>query len=270
MRWLARQIRRYGQAFELRGFLLSEYWRNTTTQAVYPKGLAWLIWRHPGTYEDQIQLSRFLKSDARLLLIDVGANTGAWAGALMEFFPSMSIIAFEPDPRARNVYAERFRTKADCTVHPVAVSSHDGTAQLQMAENTIYTSLETYAATQHERGIKVAETREVQTRTLDSYDIDTSRFDRVFLKIDVQGHEIDVLTGAGATLRKADVVLLELSFAPEYEGKEPSFAPACGILHEAGLYPVVFQNYERTLSPYAWERDVIFVKRELLNGIWGW
>jgi hypothetical protein len=139
-----------------------------------------------------------------------------------------------------------------------------------MAENTIYTSLETYADTQQGRGIRVADQRTVETRTLDSYDIDADGFDHVFLKIDVQGHEIDVLTGASATLGKADVVLLELSFAPEYQGKEPSFATACGIMHTAGLYPIVFQNYERTLSPYAWERDVLFVKQRLLNGIWGW
>ena len=270
MRWLARRIRRYGQALELRGYLLSEYWRSAAMQVGYPQGLAWRIWRHPGSYEDQIQLSRFLKSGARNLLIDVGANTGAWAAALLEFFPNTAIIAFEPDPRARSIYLDRFKNKADCTVNPVAVSSRSGTAELQMAENTIYTSLETYAATQDGRGIKVAQTCAVETRTLDSYDIGTQGYDRVFLKIDVQGHEIDVLRGAAATLQKADVVLLELSFAPEYEGKEPSFAQACQLMHEAGLYPIVFQNYERTLSPYAWERDVIFVKRGLLDGIWGW
>lgn len=263
-------MRRYGQALELRGFLLSEYWRNPASQLGYPKRLAWQIWRHPGRYEDQIQLSRFLRSDSKILLIDVGANTGAWAAALLEFFPRTSIVAFEPDPRAGAAYRDRFKTKPDCSIHPVAVSSHNGAAELQMAENTIYTSLETYADTQHGRGIKVAETRTVETRTLDSYDIDGHGFDRVFLKIDVQGHEIDVLSGASATLGKADVALLELSFAPEYSGKEPSFATACAIMHSAGLYPIVFQNYERTLSPYAWERDVIFVKQGLLDAIWGW
>ena len=66
----------------------------------------------------------------------------------------------------------------------------------------------------------------------------------------------------------ADAVLLECTFADEYEGKEPSFSPCCSLLRECGLYPIVFQDYGRALSNYAFERDVLFVKRELLGKIY--
>jgi hypothetical protein len=40
------------------------------------------------------------------------------------------------------------------------------------------------------------------------------------------------------------------------------------LLSECGLYPIVFQDYGRVVSNYAFERDVLFVKRELLSKIW--
>ncbi len=41
---------------------------------------------------------------------------------------------------------------------------------------------------------------------------------RVWLKLDVQGHEARVLRGAAATLARVDAVELELPVSPQYEG----------------------------------------------------
>ena len=92
----------------------------------------------------------------------------------------------------------------------------------------------------------------------------------VRLKVDVQGHEVEVLKGATKSLDHIDVVLLECSFAEEYKNTLPSFAHASSLLLDHGLYPVIFRDYWRRLSPYAWERDVIFVKRRLIDALWGW
>jgi len=70
------------------------------------------------------------------------------------------------------------------------------------------------------------------------------------------------------TLSGADAVLLECSFADEYKGIEPSFAPACALLRKCGLYPIVFQDFGRLTSNYAFERDVLFVRRNLLARVW--
>jgi len=66
------------------------------------------------------------------------------------------------------------------------------------------------------------------------------------------------------------LALCELSFTTEYQDLDPSFSLATKLFHDSGLFPIIFQDYGRTLSPYSWERDVIFVKKELLNNIWGW
>lgn len=260
----------YGHAFEIRGLLLSEYCRLRRREPAIPAGLAWRIWREPSHMEDLLNLARFIGPREKILLLDLGGNVGNWAAEFLTFFPRTDIIAFEPDPRAHAGYASRFHGRPNVSLHQVAVSSAPGKATFHMADNTVYSSLEAYSETQADRGITIGKDCTVALEPLDSFDIDTSGYDATVLKIDVQGHEIEALLGATKTLQSVDVLIGELSFASQYEGAEPSFARTCNLLHAAGLYPAIFQDYGRQLGPHAFERDVVFARRNRLDRLYGW
>jgi FkbM family methyltransferase len=87
------------------------------------------------------------------------------------------------------------------------------------------------------------------------------------LKIDTQGHEVDVIQGGLKTIHRAAALVLECSFAPEYQSLEPSFFEASRLLAEINFYPIIFQRYGKKLSYYPFERDVIFVRKDLLRRI---
>ena len=87
------------------------------------------------------------------------------------------------------------------------------------------------------------------------------------LKIDVQGLEVEVLKGATNSLKLFDLIIIECSFAKEYLHSEPSFADIVELLKKDDLYPIIFQGYGKLISSYAIERDVIFVKKHLLDKI---
>ena len=87
------------------------------------------------------------------------------------------------------------------------------------------------------------------------------------LKIDVQGLEVEVLKGATNSLKLFDLIIIECSFIKEYLHSEPSFSDIVELLKKHDLYPVIFQNYGKLISSYAIERDVIFVKKHLLDKI---
>lgn len=220
--------------------------------------------------EDLLNLARFISPKEKLLLIDIGGNVGNWAADFVGFFPLTDVFAFEPDPRAHAKYAARFQGRPGVSLHQAALSSAKGQATFHMAENTVYSSLEAYSDTQAGRGIAMGNDCTVPLETLDSIAIETSGYDATVLKIDVQGHEVEALLGAGTTLQKVDVVIGELSFASEYAGTEPSFARVCELLHAAGLHPAIFQCYGRQLGPHAFERDVVFVRRNRLDRLYGW
>jgi FkbM family methyltransferase len=267
---LARMAQHYGHAFEIRGALPSEYFRLRRRGPSISGGLGWRIWREPSHMEDLLNLARFVSPGEKILLLDLGGNVGNWAAEFTQLFPNTDTVAFEPDPRAHARYTARFQGRPNVVVHQVAVSSAPGQATFHMAEDTVYSSLEAYSETQAERKIAMGTDCTVALATLDSFAIDTSGHDVTVLKIDVQGHEVEALLGAAETLKKVDVLIGELSFASQYDGEEPSFTRVCGLLHAAGLYPAIFQDYGRQLGPYAFERDVVFVRRNRLDRLYGW
>ena len=89
----------------------------------------------------------------------------------------------------------------------------------------------------------------------------------VIVKIDVQGHEVPVVEGSRDWFRDVDAVLCEVSFCEEYDGLAPSFVRVAAALACQDLYPIGFQSYGQTASNYAFERDVLFVKKSRLDRI---
>ena len=270
LKTLLRLLYRISVSLQIRSFLLSEYLRSQEVNRNFRKGFFLKILLKPQEYEDPVNLLRFLGTDEKILLIDVGANTGKWAEKIINFFKNTHIIAFEPDERSAKDYKSLFFEKEKYQLHQCALSNVKGTAEISLTEDALFSTLETYSENIESKQTNTIKKQLVNINKLDNFKINKSKFDKIFLKIDVQGHEVEVLEGAENTSKICDVVLLELSFFEEFEGKDPSFSKAVDYLQLAGLYPIHFQSYGTNLSPYAWERDVIFVKKYLLKEIWEW
>ena len=269
LKWLARRLHHYGHALEIRGLLVSEYLRARGSGRLIPAGNLLGILRYPSVHEDPLNIARFVPATGPILLVDVGGNTGEWAALFRGYFPDTTITAFEPDSRAREAYEQRFSGDLRCRMVPAAVSDHSGEAEFVFAADTLYSTLERYESPTAQ-GQATKGRGMVAVVTLDSQSIDTNGYAFSLLKIDVQGHELAVLRGAAELLTKIDAAIVELSFVNQYIGKLPSNVHVTRVLGEAGLYPVLFQHYSYIGSPYAVERDVLFVREALLHNLWGW
>ena len=134
--------------------------------------------------------------------IDVGANEGLYSYLLAKLFDRVE--AFEP-----NETASADLRDYDCSkirLHQVALSRSEGERALHvpiMAHGVInvgYGSLERETLPPSES----VTTQIVRTRTLDSYG-----FEKVaFIKIDVEGHELQVLEGAAETIARCRPIML--------------------------------------------------------------
>jgi len=145
------------------------------------------------------------------IVIDVGANEGQWTRNLRRRGFSGRVVCFEPLSDAFEVLTEREK-------HRVALGSQDEYGVvLHVAGNSQSSSLLAMA----DRHVAAAPTSAyvateiVPLRRLDSFDF----AGRVFLKIDAQGAEHEILEGAAETLRACVGVELELSFVELYEGQ---------------------------------------------------
>jgi FkbM family methyltransferase len=163
-----------------------------------------LLWRYRvrkwGVQSEERELALLPRlCHASKVSVDVGASLGTYTMHLLCY--SKACIAFEVRPRQ----AEALRTLFDgspVSVEAVGLSSRDGEAELRITVDDLGRStLHTANALD---AVGAIETIRVPIRTLDSY-----RLTNVgFMKIDVEGHELDVLRGAEETLRRSRPNLL--------------------------------------------------------------
>lgn len=129
--------------------------------------------------------------------LDVGAYDGLYA---IEFVRAGArrVAVFEPHPYGAKRLAEAHLRRAE--IHAVALSDKDGTAQLVVPSGT-YGRAESKIAS--DSSTPSDEIHTVPIRRLDSYGF----HDVSMLKIDVEGHELEVLRGARETIRESKPVL---------------------------------------------------------------
>ncbi len=225
------------------------------------------ILQAPTRYDDFVQMLCFLDNCKDTLLVDVGANVGSFTSDFRTFFPHGVSWLFEPNPELHNRIEKQFSSNPNFEVRPFGISAENSTLQLRVPKGKAglgtfhgYTksSLEHY-------GEVIYSTHSVDVRPLDEFQFAPS--ENAVLKIDTQGHEVEVLLGASTVLDRVDLVLLECSFAQVHEGRKETFGECTSILAKHDLVPVVFQRFGQKVSTYAFERDVLFARRALTRNI---
>lgn len=266
---MARRINHFAHAIELRSELLSELSRASQKGVAFPRKTGLSVWRHPSAVEPFIRLLRFLNPNEEILLIDVGANDGYWAEKFLNFFPNTHAYCFEPVSTTFDKLARRFANRAKVSVFNVAVSDATGFGTIQVASTSTMSTLHAYEGVRADSSTQILRQERVTTAPLDQFSFSAEPGVR-FLKVDVQGHELEVLRGATNVLEACDLVQLELSITSEYADKAPAFPHAVEILLKHGFYPVVFEEFGRLNGPYAMERDILFVRRHAIECLGGW
>lgn len=147
-------------------------------------------------------------------LLDIGANVGFFTAQFHSIFPDSKTTLVEPNPHCKESLE-----KLNCEIAPIAASNKNGSATLFLTDEvlqttgaSLYKELTPHFSDEHL--VKC----EVETARLDDY-FKNKTFD--FIKIDIQGSELDALKGGEKIVRQADYVLIELSMIEYNEGEPP-------------------------------------------------
>jgi FkbM family methyltransferase len=264
------KLLKLSRKFTSRFFLFEELSRLDSKAKIDSKlfsALYWKAFRSPSVAEDWIPLHRFIGHLGPLILVDIGANIGDFAVEYHANFPVNHVYCFEPVPATYTKLQQRLANSPfGSTAFNMAVSEHVGKVSFNIYDSSTLNSMHQYVkeltAGEQERPIPV-DVLSVQAGPVNnSLILDQSS---IFLKIDVQGMEVDVVRACADILDRCAAVLIEVSFLPEYEGVNPSFSPVASLLMKSGLYPVFFHDFGDKSSLYAVERDVLFVRNNLLG-----
>lgn len=169
-------------------------------------------------------------------VLDVGANTGQFAISLRQAGYLRGLTSFEPLPDAHAQLTASAQSDPHWTIAPrAAVGAKAGSAQINISKNSHSSSLLPVTKTSTDASPTSAFIGTVETPviTLDDCDL-VDRSANIFIKIDTQGFEMEVLKGATELLKTAKGVQLEMSFTPMYEGA-PDFETLYRFMLDRGF-----------------------------------
>ena len=148
-----------------------------------------------------------------ICIFDVGSNTGAFTKMIskkLEIIP-FSIHAFEPGKKAFQALSDYSSSNPNLCVNNLALGKNSGRQTLYFPESGSTLASLTKRKLDHYK-TQVSESETVQVETLDKYCKDKSIHSIDLLKIDVEGHELDVLTGALEMLKNHRIRMVSFEF----------------------------------------------------------
>ncbi len=194
---------------------------------------------HPDRSLDTYLWSTIFPSLHINCVLDVGAHIGEFAMMLRNFGYRGHIASFEPVLANYKVLEQRARNDHRWHVHQWALGSVSGPAEIGVAKLTHYSSFlepSPYGSQQFS-GNEVTQRETVQVFRLDDvFDEITGHIanSRVFLKLDTQGWDLEVLHGAERCIEDILAVQSEMAFLPLYEGAT-DVATAIAAFRKAGF-----------------------------------
>jgi FkbM family methyltransferase len=199
------------------------------------------------------------------LLFDVGANAGQYAQEARRQGFKGRIISFEPLPEAHKQLTENSHKDPLWIVHErIALGSKRGSGIINVSENSYSSSFlkitqKLLSNTPDTRYVKKIN---VEITTLDSvFNSYVKKSNKVFLKIDTQGFESEVLMGSIKNLRNISGIQLELSTETLYQ-KQKTYEYFLTFLKKYNfrLWSII-PGYWNTKTGQMLQFDGIFIKK---------
>jgi FkbM family methyltransferase len=184
-------------------------------------------------------------------IIDVGAYQGDWTRLAHRLFPDAPILMVE----AQEGKAAGLR--AICTELENVSFASAVLGSTAGREVTFY-EMETGSSYFPEQSNAPRKERTYVTRTLD--ELAQGFAAPLFLKVDVQGAELEILAGGGETLSRCELVQLEVALLPYNKGA-PTMLEVLNAMDSKGLVPLDISGFSRPNGVDLVQVDILFAQR---------
>ncbi len=188
------------------------------------------------------------------VIIDIGAYEGFWASDVLEVYPAAKILMVEAQQSKEKILID-FKKAHPATDYVIALLSS------KAGEEKYFRDCET-ASRILDKDEAGANTYTIKTETLDSLLAKKNFPMPDFLKLDVQGHELEVLKGAQKALSHSQICLLEVSLL-NLGGNPPLFAEVVAFMDQRNFQPYDISHFiRRPFDKALFQIDMFFVKKD--------
>ena len=219
-------------------------------------------------FENKIKELQILSNYNIKTVLDIGANVGQFARQVRICCPEATIYSFEPLP---NVYKQLVEELlSDTNVIPVNLAISNSSGKVDMYCNNFSPSSSLLPmADLHKDEMPFTASSEIVNVSAISLDDwiagqDIILNNDLLIKMDVQGNELKVIEGGIVTLRKAKILIVEVSFYELYQG-QPLFDDIYNVLKSYGfVYRGSINQYQSQQSKKILFADGIFENIKIL------
>jgi FkbM family methyltransferase len=183
-------------------------------------------------------ISHIIKHHGIDLIVDVGANVGDYVNDLYEDGYSGHACSFEPVKEVFAKLTNKSKHHSTWKALNIGVGSAHEQKEIHVSGNLASSSLlqVTDKSVKAEPTTRFVRHEKIEIKPLDlvSKEEQFNIFKKIFVKIDVQGYEMEVLKGAQQFLPSAYFIQMELSLVQLYEGA-PDYLDVIRIMNEKGF-----------------------------------
>lgn len=185
-------------------------------------------------------------------IVDIGGYEGTWTSNTKTIFPSVSFLIVEAQKSKKDLLDNLFSSDNQVSVECCLL----GDTEKEMVP---FFEMETGSSIYEENSNHDRFLNFLEMKTLDNIINKYDTGNNIFLKIDVQGAEIDVLKGATKTLESTEIILLEVSTL-NYNSHAPVFNEIIKFMNEIDFSVFDICDQSRKENNVLFQLDIIFIR----------
>ncbi len=186
-------------------------------------------------------------------IVDVGAFQGTWTQMVKGIFPDAAVLMIEAQPAKEQILetvSAQYNGEVDYKISLLGPEARD---------DVPFFELQTGSSILPEQSSIQREVKRYAMRTLDEIVAERIPSKVDFLKLDVQGYELEILRGSQNTLQGVEVILMEVALLEVNRGA-PLVDEVLNFMKQRGFVVYDICSFiRRPLDDALWQSDFLFV-----------
>ena len=200
------------------------------------------------------------------LVLDIGANEGQFAEKLIEHGYKKKIISFEPIENVHKILKNNSKAHDNWIVYEnLGFGKINETKLINISKNSVSSSILEINKTHLdiEPDARTIRKEEIRLITLNDFLSQNEYKDKkIFVKIDTQGYEENILLGADKVLNQISTIMIETSISKVYD-QEKDYLEMINLMKSFGFYVwSVERGFTNKKTGQVLQLDIIFVNSD--------